>query len=285
MDALIKIAGFQLEPVILDKKRNLESCLEKIKSAAKQGAQLIVFPEAALSGYVYSSLAEALPVVEPVPGPSTERILNYCRELNVHVIIGLIEEDRGKYYNTAAFVGPSGLIGKYRKLHLPYIGIDRFLNHGNLPLRVYDTDLGRIGLGICYDMSFPEHGRVLALLGAEVIVIITNWPESIEAAPRYIIYTRAIENHVHYLAVNRAGEERGVKFIGRSTFVDCSGKLVAEGKPYGEDVLYAGIEPALAREKYEVKIPGELEVDCLKDRRPEMYGVITDPLADTSRIR
>ncbi len=285
MDETIKIAGIQMEPIILDKDRNLARCLELIKTAAKEGARLIVFPEATLSGYVFSSLEEALPVTETIPGPSTERIMNYCRELNVHVIIGLLEEDRDKHYNTAAFVGPSGLIGKYRKFHLPYVGIDRFLNHGDLPLQVYDTDVGKIGMGICYDLDFPEHARVLALLGAEVIVIVMNWPEGIEFAPEHLVHARAIENRVYCVAVSRVGEERGVKFFGRSKFVDCLGRSIAEGKPYEEGILYAEINPTLAKEKHKVIVLGEFEVDVVKDRRPEFYGILTQPLVDNSRIR
>jgi predicted amidohydrolase len=282
---MVKIAGMQMEPIILDKERNLAQCLKLIKTAAKEEAQLIVFPETALSGYVFSSLEEAISVAEPIPGPSTERIIDSCRELNVYVIVGLLEENRGKYYNAAAFVGPSGLIGKYRKLHLPYLGIDRFLNHGDLPLKVYDTDVGRIGIGICYDLDFPEHARVLALLGSELIVNITNWPEGVEFMSEHAVLTRARENRVYYVAVNRVGEERGVRFFGRSKFVDCLGRSMAEGKPYEEDILYAEINPALAREKHQVIVPGEFEIDIMKDRRPEFYGKLTQPLDDTSRIR
>jgi predicted amidohydrolase len=281
----IKIAGMQMEPAILDKERNLTRSLELIEAAAQEGAQLVVFPECCLSGYVFSSLEEALPITETVPGPSTEKIMNSCRKLNLHVVIGLLEKDKGKYYNTSAFIGPSGLIGKYRKLHLPYIGIDRFLNHGDMPLEVYDTDIGNIGLGICYDLDFPEHSRVLTLLGAEIIVTITNWPEGIEIIPEHIIPTRVRENRVHNIAINRVGEERGVRFFGKSRIFDCTGALLAEGKPYHEDILHAEIIPAQAREKYQVMIPGELEIDIIKDRRPEFYGKLVEPLADTSRIR
>lgn len=285
MDKKVKIAGIQMDPVILEKGRNLIRCLELIKTTAKEGGRLIVFPEAALSGYVFNSLEEAFSVAEPIPGPSTEKILDSCRELNVHVIIGMLEEDRGKYYNTAAFLGPSGLIGKYRKLHLPYVGIDRFLNHGDLPLQVYDTDVGRIGMGICYDLDFPEHARVLMLMGAAIIVIITNWPEGIEFMPEHMVSARARENHVYCFAVSRVGEERGIRFFGRSKFADCLGGSIAEGKPYEEDILYAEINLSLAKEKHQVKIPGELEIDIIKDRRPEFYGALIQPLVDTSRIR
>lgn len=282
MDETIKIAGIQMEPIILDKGRNLARCLELINIAAKEGARLVVFPEATLSGYIFGNLEEALPVVETIPGPSTEIIRDYCRELNIHVIVGLLEEDRGRHYNTAALVGPSGLIGKYRKFHLPYVGIDRFLNHGDLPWQVSDTDVGKIGLGICYDLDFPEHARALALMGAEVIVVVTNWPQGVEFAPEHLIHARAIENSVYCLAVNRVGEERGVKFFGRSKFVDCLGRSIAEGKPYQEDILYAEINPALAREKHQVRVPGEFEVDMIGDRRPELYRILTQPLGGNS---
>ncbi len=285
MRETLKIAGIQMEPVILDKDRNLTRCLELIETVAQKGAQLVVFPEPALSGYVFSSLEEAIPFTETVPGPSTEKIKDSCCKLNLHVVVGLLEKDKGKYYNTSALIGPSGLIGKYRKLHLPYIGIDRFLNHGDIPLEVYQTDIGRIGLGICYDLDFPEHARVLTLLGAEVIVTITNWPEGIEFVPEHVVLTRARENRVHHIAINRVGEERGVRFFGRSKIFDCTGALLADGKPYDEDILHADIVPALAQEKHRVIIPGELEVDIIRDRRPEFYRKLVEHLADTSRIR
>jgi predicted amidohydrolase len=285
MDESIKIAGIQMFPDILNKDGNLKRCLEIIKTVAKEQARLIIFPEATLSGYVFNSLKEALSVVEAIPGPATESIMKLCRQLNVYVIIGLLEEDRGKYYNAAIFVGPHGLIGKYRKLHLPFLGIDRFLNHGDLPLEVHDTDMGRIGIGICYDIRFPEHSRVLSLLGADIIVIITNWPEGVEFTPEHALATRAYENNVFHVAVNRVGEERGVKFFGRSKIVDCVGGTMVEGKPYEEDVLCAEINPALAREKHRVVIPGRFEADIIRDRRPAFYGILTDPLKDNSRIR
>jgi predicted amidohydrolase len=283
---MIKIAGIQMEPVIMDTEKNLARCLELLVAASKQGARLVVFPEATLSGYVYNSLEEARPFAEPVPGPSVERIVDSCRELDVYVVFGLLEAgSQGKCYNTAVFAGPDGFIGKYRKLHLPYLGIDRFLNHGDLPLKVYDTDIGRIGLGICYDLDFPEHSRTLTLLGAEVIVTITNWPEGIEFIPEHMVPARARENHVYQIAVNRVGEERGVRFFGRSKFAKYTGASIVEGRPYQEDMLYAEIDPALARRKHQVVVPGELEIDTIRDRRPEFYGELVRPLADTSRIR
>lgn len=284
MAETVKIAGMQIDSKILDKEQNLKRCLGLIQTAAGNGAHLVIFPEAILSGYAFSSLEEAFPVMETVPGPGTERIGEYCRKFNVHTIIGLLEKDKGRYYNIAAFIGPGGLIGKYRKLHLPYAHIDRFLNHGDLPLKVYDTEIGKVGLGICYDTAFPEHARALTLLGAEVIIIITAWPSNVDAVPDQEVPTRARENNVYFIAIDRAGEERGDKFLGRSKCVDYLGQTIFEGKRFEEDILYAEIQPALASQKIR-GLPGKPEIDILRDRRPEFYKILTQPLSDNSRIR
>jgi len=285
MEQKIKIAGVQMDPKIMEKEDNLERCIELIRTTAKEDAKLIVFPECALTGYCYSSLEEALPYAETIPGPSTDTLIEICRELNVYVVVGLLEIDGDKCYNAVALIGAEGLVGKYRKLHLPYLGVDRFLNHGDLPLTVYNTDVGRIGMGICFDVNFPEHSRILAIKGADVVVLHTNWPEGIEFIPELIVPTRAIENCIFYVAINRVGEERGFKFFGGSRIAHCFGIPLADGKKHEEDILYADIEPSVAREKHIVILPGENEVHILNDRRPEFYHTITDPLTDTSRIR
>jgi len=281
----LKIAGAQMEPALLEKESNLSRCLGLLETAAAQGAQLVVFPECTLTGYVFASMKEALPACETVPGPSTENILAACRRLNVYAVAGLLERDGGRFYNTAVLIGPQGLVGKHRKLHLPYIAVDRFLNHGNLPPTIYETEVGRIGLGICYDLMFPEFARVLTVKGADLIVLPTNWPELGEVFPDLILPARAFENHVFCAAVNRVGEERGVKFFGRSTIVDWIGLTVAEGKAYQEDLIFGEIEPETSRERYMQVIPGEFEMHFDNDRRPEFYGALVEPLADDSRIR
>jgi len=274
MDEKVKIAGLQMEPRILQKERNLARCLELIGLAAGEGARLIVLPECALTGYCFSSLEEALTAAEPVPGPSTEEMTAVCRELDVFVVVGLLEKEGEKCYNGAALLGPHGLVGKHRKLHLPYLGVDRFLDHGDLPPTVYDTEVGRIGIGICYDLMFPEHSRVLALHGADLLVFPSNWPETGTVYPDYIVPTRAVENRVFCIAVDRAGEERGTEFLGRSIITHWFGRSLAKGKRNEEDILYAEIEPAEARQKHFVIVPGEHEVDFISDRKPQFYGPV-----------
>lgn len=274
MTHTIRVAGIQMDPVLADVPANLGRCLESLRGAAQAGADLVVFPEAALTGYVFSDLAEAVPLCESIPGPSTDAIAEACHKLRVHAVVGLLEEDGGRYYNASALIGPGGLIGKYRKLHLPYLGIDRFLSQGDLPPAVHETSLGRIGLSICYDLDFPEYPRVLALMGAQIIVTITNWPDDIEFVPDHVVQVRARENVVNHVAVNRAGVERGVRFIGRSMMVDTWGTRLVEGKHFEEDVIVADLDPAAADQKRKVVRPGELEVDMLEDRRPEFYGLL-----------
>lgn len=271
----VKIAGVQMDSRILEKEKNVEECVKNIQIAANKGCHLIVFPECALTGYCFSTREEALTMAETVPGWSTNNIASLCKELDVHVIVGLIEKSQDKLYNTAALLGPMGLVGKHRKAHLPYLGLDRFVDHGDLPLSIYETPIGKIGINICFEARFPEPTRVMALAGAEIIVLPTNWPQGAEMSPDFIITTRAYENRVNYVAINRVGMERGFRFIGRSKIVDPSGRTIAEGSPDQEEILYATLDLEDAQNKRVVIRPGEFELPLWKERRPDLYGAIT----------
>ncbi|MEJ2223501.1 MAG: carbon-nitrogen hydrolase family protein, partial [Desulfobacterales bacterium] len=171
-----------------------------------------------------------------------------------------------------------GVAGIYRKIHLPYLGADRFLAPGNRPFSVCETRYGRLGWIICYDGSFPECARVLALQGADMVALCTNWPDDPDSAcsREYVSRARAVENHVYYLAVNRVGQERGVRFLGRSLFVDCDGSTLAEGSPDREEIIYADIDLDRARDRRIVFEEGKYEMDRMKQRRPEYYRAICE---------
>jgi len=270
----VRVAGVQMDPKILEKEKNLSKCLKFLETAAKKKAEIIVFPECALTGYCFSSLEESFSVAEPIFGPSSRAIAALCRELNVYTIIGLLEKDGEKYYNTVALIGPKGLIGKYRKLHLPFLGIDRFVDPGDQPLKVFETGVGRIGMNICFDIRMPESARVLTLLGAESIMLPTNWPKGADLVPKYVINARAYENRVNVIAVNRVGKERGFEFIGQSKIVDYSGKTLVEANSLEEEIIFATIDLDGARKKHIVLVPGEFELPLFKRRRPEFYGLL-----------
>ena len=275
MNDNVKIAAVQTDPKIMKNDENLDKILKQAKTAAGNGAGLIVFPECALTGYVFNSREEALPFMETVPGPATDRIGNFCRETGVHVVIGLLEKDGNRCFNAAVLIGGEGLAGKYRKVHLPFLGIDRFVDPGDKPFEAHKTPIGNIGLHICYDCNFPESGRVMALLGADILVLPTNWPGTRGPIADHVVKTRAFENKVNLVAVDRVGEERGTTFMGRSQIIDAWGQTLTEGSETDEEILYGEVSLELARQKHIVIKAGEFELDYIKDRRPEMYGEIT----------
>jgi 5-aminopentanamidase len=267
----IKVAMAQIDPQLMQMEVNLLKMEAFIETAARQGTQMVVFPECALSGYVFRSRSEAIPYAETVPGPATERIALLCRKHNLQVVFGLLEKEGDCLYNCAVLLGPQGLIGRYRKVHLPYLGVDRYLDRGNEPIRVLSTPIGKIGLLICYDINFPEAVRSLALQGTEMLILPTNWPQGRQKVPKYVVVTRAFENKIFLMACDRVGQERGARFLGSSKVLDVWGNTLVEAGPLNEEIIYAEIDPAEARQKRVVLSPGEFEYDFIHDRRPRFY--------------
>ena len=270
------IACAQIDCVLGEPATNRNKIVGSMRSAAEREAHLVIFPECALTGYAFNSLEEAIPFAEKPDGPSSQAIAEACRETEAYAIVGFIEADGNKFYNAAMLVGPDGVVGSYRKVHLPFIGIDRFLTPGDRPFQVFDLPFGNVGVNICYDISFPEPARVLKLLGAELIALITNWPTAAWRSPAFVANTRALENHVFYAAVDRVGTERGWQFIGRSKVIDCNGDTLAEADPDAEELLMASVELQEANNNHIVNVPGAYEVDRVKDRRPDLYSIISD---------
>jgi predicted amidohydrolase len=273
----IRIAAVQMEPRLGQVEANRAAILGKLGQAADAGASLVVFPECALSGYGFDSKEEALRHAEPLPGPTVQQLASACAERGTFVVIGLLERDGERLFNACALVGPEGLVGSYRKVHLPYLGVDRFADPGDRPFAVHEAGGIRVGMHICYDGGFPETGRVLSLLGADLLVLPTNWPTHAESAAEHMMACRAMENVVYAMAVNRVGEEAGFRFIGRSSIVDTRGVILASAGPDSEEILYADIDPALARQKRLVRVPGKHIIDRFADRRPGFYSPIIEP--------
>lgn len=274
------VTGAQIDVRRGDLAANRAKMVDLAGSAAAAGSRLVVFPEAALSGYCYNSRVEGLAAAETVSGPTTDALAAVCRDQGIHVVFGLLEREGDRLFNSAALVGPAGLVGCYRKTHLPFLGIDRFVDKGDRPYEVFDLGGLKIGMLICYDGSFPESCRVLSLLGADLIVLPTNYPVGAECSCEHVAPMRAHENHIYFLAVNRVGEEAGFRFIGRSRLVEWRGKVMAAPEPpEGEALFSAEISPAAARAKRVVNIPGEYELDRLADRRVDLYGLVMTPPA------
>jgi predicted amidohydrolase len=270
----VRVAVAQLEPKLGEKERNLEAILARLEEAAAAGAELLVLPECAIPGYMWDSAEEALPFAEEIPGPSTETLEEACRRLGMHTVCGLIERAGDVIHNAAVLVGPDGLVGTYRKTHLPYLGVDRFAAAGD-ELAVHDTPIGRIGIEICYDLRFPEATRTLALHGADLIAHPTNFPMAARVQTELITVARAAENRVFLLTANRVGRERWAEFCGWSQIVDPYGRRLAEAEGTEETLLVADVDVEQARDKDYV-IPGDYELYLFGDRRPELYGALVE---------
>jgi len=273
----IKVAAAQTYPKLMKPAENLTTMLNFTRKAAENKAHLIAFPECHLTGYVFSNLKEATPFAETIPGASTEAVVSLCRELNIFVIFGLLEKENKKLYNSLAFAGPEGLIASYRKNHLPFLGIDRFVTPGDRPFQVHQTTIGNVGMHICYDVQFPESARVMALMGADIIVLATNFPQGRSEKLNCLVRARAVENKVHVVCANRIGGERSFSFDGYSIIINARGDVLSTASHDREEIIYGEVSLKEARQKHHVFIPGEWEIDNFASRRPELYGIITQP--------
>jgi predicted amidohydrolase len=269
--ASIRCAVVQSAPLLGDVEGNLARCLADLTRSAQEGCDLVVFPECALSGYMFGDEQAARRGAEPIPGPSTGALSRACAESGVHCVVGMLELAGETLHNSAVLIGPDGVVGRYRKSHIACIGADCFTVPGDEPYAVHDTPIGRIGMQICYDWRFPEITRVLALKGAEVIAHPTNSPAPARELAEYITRARAAENAVFFLTANRCGRERGTEFFGWSQIVDPVGRRLAEAGAE-EAVITAELDLELAREKTKEPGSGGYHVSLFGDRRPDLYG-------------
>ncbi|RLS69214.1 MAG: carbon-nitrogen hydrolase family protein [Planctomycetota bacterium] len=273
----MKIACVQTDVSFKDINANLSSLEATVRNEVNQGTELTVFPECYSTGYCFDSLAEAMEFSESVPGPSTDRVAKLCAELKTHVVFGMLEKSGDDLFNVAVLIGPDGLIGCYRKVHLPYLGVDRFTTPGDRPFEVFEAAGVRIGMLICYDGGFPEAARVLSIRGADLIVLPTNWPPGGSYMAEFSINCRAMENGIYFAAVNRIGTENGFSFIGKSRICSPVGATINSIDDASTGILRTEIDPMVARTKRIVRVPGKHLIDRMADRRPEMYAAICEP--------
>ncbi|MDA8337624.1 MAG: carbon-nitrogen hydrolase family protein [Peptococcaceae bacterium] len=276
----VKVASVQTNPQLGDLFCNMGKTLEYIDVASAAGAELVVFPECSLTGYCFSDRQEALASALIVGEEWTATLIDAARRTHSHVVVGFVEAGDGNLYNSLLVVGPSGIAGRYRKSHLPGLGVDNFVTPGSEPYSVIETPMGKLGGLICYDIRFPEAARILALQGADLLVHITNLPITASTTVEYLLPARAIENQIFVLSSGRVGEERGFRFLGRSEIIGVKGEILAQANEKDETVLYAELDLALARQKHVVLPPGPgkpvTHVRSVFDsRRPELYSPLT----------
>lgn len=274
-------AAVQMEPLLLQAEANLRRIIDLLNEAIHLGAQVVVFPECALSGYALSA-EEAQHIAEPIPGPATQRISQICGRAQVVASIGMIEKGPdGHCYNAAVLIGRQGVLGRYRKTHLPHLGVDRYLQPGRKIEKPFESPYGRLGLLVCYDLRFPEPMRVLALQGAQVVLLSTAWPKAATLYPEFMARARSAENGIYLVAANRIGEERGTAYLGRSIISGPDGELLAEASSEHEMILLADIDPLCSDQKDRIFVPGAYELHLFGDRRPELYKALAQKKTTT----
>jgi predicted amidohydrolase len=272
----MRVAAAQLETRLMDPAANLEKMQSFLERAAAQQAELVAFPECAVSGYSLTA-EEAERFAEPIPGPSTQAMIQACNRLGLHTVVGMLEQHpHGMLFNSAALLGPSGVLAVYRKTHLPCLGVDRFLASGDSLAGPFTMPNARLGLLICYDLRLPEPMRVLALAGAQLVVVPSAWPNTARLYPEHLARTRAAENGVFLLAANHVGEERGTRYLGNSLILGPDGEVLQQAGDREEVLLVAEIDLPRADHKQRVIVPGEYELDLFADRRPDLYGRLAD---------
>ena len=261
-----KAAAVQTFSELADSKANLASVLESIEEAAGKGAKLIVFPECMNSGYVWKDQPHAVECADPVPGFFTGEIAKLAARLKVYVAIGLSEKDGNKVFNSAALIGPQGLVGKYQKNFLFDFDPD-FFAWGTTGYPVFETEVGKIGMFICADARTPEGARSLTLNGAEILLHITN--STTHEQHEMHVPTRGNESEAWIISADKLGKEEGLTYPGHTLVIAPDGTEVAHGSGAEREIVYAEIDLA-AVEKVRSAPDG-----ILKGRRPDTYGILT----------
>ena len=266
----MRIGLAQTAPRLGDVPGNLDAVLVQLDCARERGCDLVVLPDCALSGYMFEDRASAAAAAVNGLGPELTRLVDACRDLKVHCVLGVLERRDGLLWNSSRLIGPEGMVGSYDKTHIPQLGVDRFVTPGQGPYAVHDTPLGRIGLQICYDWRFPEVTRSLALQGAELVAMPTCSPTSSRELADHLPRTRAVENAIFFAMANRVGVEGPATFLGHSQVVGPDGERLVCGDEE-EALLVCDVDLEQARAKNREQGGGLYRLDIMNERRPELY--------------
>ena len=262
----------QLAPVIGDLEANRALALAAIREAIDAGADVVVLPELLTSGYMLASIEEAAAVAI---GPDHELLAEWAAEAARADIVlagGFCERgEDGRIYNSAAVLDATGLRAVYRKLHL----WDReklVFTPGDAAPPTLQTRVGRVSAVICYDLEFPELTRAVALSGAQLLLVPTNWPlmerpDGERPAEATIAMATARINHMAIACADRLGTERSQDWTGGTTIVGPDGWVAAETRRSGMLVADVDLEAALDKRFTEL-------ADAFADRRPGLYGAL-----------
>lgn len=270
MDATVAV--IQMDCVRFDKRLNLAEIERRtIEAVREYGANLVVAPELATTGYFVGNRVSEL--AEPSDGPTLSQLASLSARLKCHLAVGYIEADDDGEFNSLALLGPRGdLLANYRKVHL-FASERASFREGSRPV-VVDTELGPVGLSVCYDLLMPEFVRGLALMGAKLVVNATNWITDpwqsclgwTGEAVRALCRTRALENGVHVAMAARVGQEDGFTSVGHSMIASPTGQVLKALEAEPAVTAARVTDPTLDLERWRAF------ASYIADRRPEIYA-------------
>lgn len=289
MPRRLKVAAAQMGPNNegVSREEILDRMLALLDEAAREGVQLLAYPEMALTTYFPKKLRSDYDQFfeHEVPPKALAPLLRRAAEARIAVHVGFCEKADGAYYNTALLTDETGgLCGTFRKIHLPgtrapdgYAQVYEpyYFAHGDTGYRVFDAAGARVGIAICQDRRYPESYRSLALQGAEVIVIGYNTPVSAMALDLNELCLRhgAYANTVFVVGVAKAGVEDGVELIGGSSIVSPLGQVLARAATTGDELVVAGID-------LDQIGPVRRRWNFLGRRQPQHYGTLLQPVTE-----
>jgi predicted amidohydrolase len=270
MKQKIKLALAQMSSKRENKAANIAKLQEVTAKAKAQGANLVIFPEMFLTGYLVRD--QIYELAETIPGPSTEKISQIAKENSIYIIFGmpeLSEKTKATIFNTSVFIGPDGIVGKYRKMYLPTHSVFEEKRHfrPGYQAAAFDTPIGKIGLFICYDIFFPEVARLVRLSGAQLMVCISASPAVRRGYFEILTAARALENTAFLAYVNLVGVEDGLQFWGGSRLVSPTGDVVAKARYDEEDFVVCELDFGDIRS-------AETFIPTLRDLRPELFEAL-----------
>lgn len=261
---MIQVGYFQFKPVFGRTQKNLKKVINKIKEV---DADLIVLPELAFSGYYFKDRDEVKTLSEDPGNSSTfESLISLCHDRDLYLITGFAEKAQDKYFNSAALIGPQGIVHIYRKLHL-FFEEKNWFDPGDISLQVQEVRGAKLGIMICFDWFFPEVMRILTIKQADIICHPSNL---VLSYCQQSMLSRSIENIVFVVTANRFGEDKRphgtLKFTGKSQIVAPKGILLHRAHSQREVLFITDIDPDLARDKNITSLN-----QIITDRRPEFY--------------
>lgn len=259
---MFKLAIIQIAPILGDIVKNthrINAFLEKTT-----GAQLVILPELVSTGYNFTDSEMAFRLAEePSKSKFVEMLVKHASANNQYIMSGINEKSGDKIYNSAILIGPEGVIGIYRKMHL-FMHEKDFFTPGEGGLFVYDIGFCKLGMQICFDYLFPEPWRILAQKGAEVICHPSNLltQNATKALPGI-----ALMNKVYIVTANRIGTEGELTFNGSSMFIGPSGDILEKAASDQEEIIFMDIDVTKAHDKMITSMNHVFD-----DRRPEQYS-------------